>query len=227
MIETVNDLDADLMTFWRVLRDSPEDLERACALTPYSRAEYEHAHHGGPPDNDLERARRVWVQLTQGRAGLVRNTNGWRRFIDPNDGSSSGPGFLRRYLPRIPAAAERLAGVTLECRPALEVIADYGACPEVLIYADPPYLGNTRAGAREKAYRFPMLGAAGHAALAEALRACRAAVVLSGYDSPEYAVEFAGWHRHEIRAQSMNASVRARTEVLWSNRPLGVTGVLF
>ena len=30
-METVNDLDGDLMTFWRVLRDQPEELARACA----------------------------------------------------------------------------------------------------------------------------------------------------------------------------------------------------
>lgn len=38
-METVNDLDGDLMTFWRVLRDRPADLIRACALTPHSRGE--------------------------------------------------------------------------------------------------------------------------------------------------------------------------------------------
>jgi DNA adenine methylase len=41
--ETVNDLDGDLVTFWRVLRDRPDELERACALTPHSREEYEQA----------------------------------------------------------------------------------------------------------------------------------------------------------------------------------------
>ena len=33
-METVNDIDRDLMLFWRVLRDRPADLERACLLTP-------------------------------------------------------------------------------------------------------------------------------------------------------------------------------------------------
>lgn len=39
-METVNDLDGELMTFWRVLRDRPADLQRACALTPHARAEH-------------------------------------------------------------------------------------------------------------------------------------------------------------------------------------------
>jgi hypothetical protein len=40
-METVNDLDAAVMTFWRVLRDRPDELVRACQLTPHSRAEWE------------------------------------------------------------------------------------------------------------------------------------------------------------------------------------------
>lgn len=38
-LETVNDLDGDLVTFWRMLRDRPDELIRVCALTPHSRAE--------------------------------------------------------------------------------------------------------------------------------------------------------------------------------------------
>src|SRR5690625_3140270 len=59
--ETVNDLDADLMTFWRVLRDRPGDLERVCTLTPHSRDEFAQAWEDAPEDDELEQARRVWV----------------------------------------------------------------------------------------------------------------------------------------------------------------------
>src|SRR5436305_8185500 len=66
-METVNDLDGDIMTFWRVLRDRPEDLARVCSLTPHSRLEHATAQDedlAGVTD-ELERARRVWVLLTQ------------------------------------------------------------------------------------------------------------------------------------------------------------------
>jgi len=221
-METVNDIDQDLMTFWRVLRDRPADLERACALTPHARAEH-HAAYAPAPD-DVERARRVWVRLTQGRSGALRPT-GWRHYQDPAGPGPSMPGYLRAYVGRMHAAAERIAAVSLECRPALEVIEAYGRHRGVLIYADPPYLGSTRAGSR---YRHEMTADADHAALAAALRSCRAAVVLSGYDSPLYADLYAGWHRHEIRAHTGNgADSKTRTEVLWSNRPLGAALTLF
>jgi DNA adenine methylase len=66
-LETVNDLDRDLMTFWKVLRDRPAELVRLCALTPHSRAEHDAAYGDLSGLDDLERARRVWVRLTQGR----------------------------------------------------------------------------------------------------------------------------------------------------------------
>ena len=64
--ETVNDLDGDLVTFWRVLRDRPEELERVCALTPHSVEEFVAAADRADCD-ELEAARRVFVVLTQGR----------------------------------------------------------------------------------------------------------------------------------------------------------------
>ncbi|MFE2999891.1 DNA adenine methylase [Nocardia sp. NPDC059246] len=54
-METVNDIDGDLMTFWRVLRDRPADLARVCALTPHSRAEKEASHGDLSGLDELER----------------------------------------------------------------------------------------------------------------------------------------------------------------------------
>src|SRR5699024_1053608 len=64
--ETVNDLDKNLMTFWKVLREKPEELERLARLTPHSRKEFEISENLDSK-SDIEKARRVWVRLTQGR----------------------------------------------------------------------------------------------------------------------------------------------------------------
>src|SRR6266545_4659388 len=141
--ETVNDLDGELMTFWRVLRDRPTDLERVCALTPHSRAEQQAAYELTGGLDDLEVARRVWVQLTQGRSGTRRRT-GWRHYVRSTGGATSLPDYLLGYLDRIMPVAERLSAVSLECRPALELIERYRVEPDVLLYVDPPYLGTTR-----------------------------------------------------------------------------------
>jgi DNA adenine methylase len=225
-METVNDLDGDLMTFWRVLRDRPEDLALNMAMTPHSRAEYLAAYE--PATDDLERARRVWVLLSQGRGGTLRRT-GWRFHRGPAS-TYSFPEYLAAYVNRVPACAERLAGVTLECRDALEVVDEYGRHPSVLLYCDPPYVGSTRTAN----YRHEMTADGKHREVASALAECKAAVVVSGYHSPLYDELYDGWHRAELSTWTGNGiPVGAtkvdgeRTEVLWSNRPLGRQASLF
>lgn len=223
-METVSDLDGDIVTFWRVLRDQPDEFAQVCALTPHSRAEHQAAYDR--PDNlsDLERARRVWVLLTQGRGGQLLRT-GWRHYADPYGGSGM-PDYLRGYVSRLGPAAARLAEVSLESLPALDLITKYGAYPNVLIYADPPYLGSTRSSG---GYRCEMTGDSEHQDLLAALLDCKAAVVLSGYPSPLYDEALQGWDRVEFATGTGQASRgvwSTRTEVLWSNRKIA-TPTLF
>lgn len=220
--ECVNDLDGNLMTFWRVLRDQPEDLERVCTLTPHSRAEYANAWPIPQYLDDLERARRVWIKLSQGRGGQLRPT-GWR-YHEITRGRGSGmPVTLAGYVGRFAAAATRLKNVSLEQLDALDLIRRYGRDAETLIYADPPYLGETRT---RTGYAHEMNHRDEHEALAEALHACTAAVMLSGYASDLYGSLYSDWDRHEISAYTGqgvaggNVGGGQRTEVLWCNRPM-------
>lgn len=221
-IETVNDIDGNLMNFWQVLRNRRDDLERACALTPHSRAEHEAAFDLA--GDELERARKVWILLTQGRGGhLPPKRSGWRHYQDPRGSAASMPRYLGTYLGRMSGAVARLKNVSLECRPASEVIARYGRHDGVLIYADPPYLASVRTlnhgRGRGPDYAHELRSDDEHRELAESLRAARAAVVLSGYDSLLYAELYEGWHRLELPGLAGNGTDAARTEVLWSNRP--------
>lgn len=214
-METVNDLDDEIVIFWRVLRDRPDDLARACWATPHSRTEHAAAVVRDGLD-EMEVARRVWVRLTQGRAGKLTAT-GWRYHIDPNGSSVGMPGYLAGYCDRLLPAAARLRHVSIECMPALDLIDKYGQHEGVLIYADPPYLGSTRSSSTN-GYRHEMKRAEDHAALLDALTACRAKVCLSGYRSPLYDNALAGWERVEIGAWTGQGSRwGARTEVLWMN----------
>lgn len=211
-METVNDLDHAIMTFWRVLRDQPSELERVCALTPHARAE--HAAAAGLEVDDLERARRVWIRLTQGRGNQLRST-GWRYYVDPAGSNTSMPGYLRGYVGRLAPVAERLRDVSLECLPALEIIAKYGRHPDVLLYVDPPYLAETR---NSYGYRHEMGSGIEHAELLESLGQARATVILSGYRSPLYAEALSEWESVDLRASTTQGGEAKRTETVWCNR---------
>ena len=212
-METVNDIDGDLVAFWRVLRDRPDDLERACALTPHSRAEYL-ASRDRPADiDDVERARRVWVHLSQSR-GARMTRSGWR-FVH---GSNRFPlaAYLDGSLARIAPAAERLKHVSLECRDALDVIDAYGKL-DACLYVDPPYLSEVRDGAQ---YAHEYSTWEQHDELLDALQRTPAAVVLSGYAHALYDRRLASWERRTFATLNMRGS--ARTEVVWV-KPAGST----
>lgn len=205
-METVNDINGDLVTFWRVLRDRPDELERACALTPHSRAEYL-ASRDRPDDLDeLERARRVWVQITQS-LGSRMTKSGWR-FVH---GGNRMPlaAYLDGYVARFADVAERIKGVSLECRDALEVIAAYGL-PDAVLYVDPPYIYQTRYGTQ---YPVEFGRIEQHERLLDLLQRTPAAVVLSGYSHELYERRLVDWERHEFA--SINMRGNSRTEVVW------------
>lgn len=204
-LETVNDLDGDIVHFWRILRERPGELARACAKERPRELD------------DLERARRVWVCLSQGRSGTLRPT-GWR-FDSADFAHTAMPRRLDGYVRRIEAVAERLRSVSLECRNALDVVAAYGKGRRTLMYVDPPYLGDVR----NRNYRTEMLSPDEHRELAVSLHSCAATVVLSGYASSLYDNElYTNWYRAELSTATSQGGVhRERTEVLWSNRPLG------
>lgn len=213
-METINDIDGRLTNFWRVLRDQGHALANACELTPHSRTEYENANHISA--DPVEDARRVWVLLTQSRTGTMSNT-GWRHYLDGNASSTSMPRYLNGYRQRLPEAARRIRDVSIEDRPALDIIATYGNRESTLIYCDPPYLGSTRT----RNYAHEMTTELDHRRLAEELNACNADVVLSGYDSPLYRDLYRDWHRVDIAATTTQGKgTNRRIETLWSNVPL-------
>ena len=212
-MEVVNDLSQDLVTFWRVLRDRTEELIHVCELTPHSRFEMETAKDRNISD-ELERASRVWVSLTQGRTGTLRKT-GWRFYLDPHGTSASFANYMEAYKERLAPAAERIMNVTLECRPAIDVIRAYGAHEYNLLYVDPPYLYRTRNGG---GYEYEAGDVEHHIALLTELQSTRAAVVLSGYDDELYNVMLEGWCKTILRSRSQMG--RMTSEILWSNREL-------
>lgn len=220
-METVNDLDGVLQTFWRVLRDRPADLERVCVLTPHSRSERELAYNFPPELDELEVARRVYVALTQGRTGSITRT-GWRHNVRPT--STPMPVVLQRYSQRLAPAAARLQGVSLESRPAVDIVRSYGKERTSLLYVDPPYV--TDPGVRRGGeYRVEMTNRDEHAELLEACMNADAAVVVSGYASELYDDTLRGWYRYEIPASTQQGIGHGRrTEVVWSNRVLSGLG---
>jgi hypothetical protein len=111
--EIINDANGDVVTFFRVLRDQPEGLERECRLSPYARAEFARADLDDQSIDDMERARRFWVRVNQSFAKAGAKNTGWSTSI--KRGSNNARSAANR-LDRLHAIAERLMHVTIESR---------------------------------------------------------------------------------------------------------------
>jgi len=218
-VETYNDIDGEVVNFFRVLRDQPDDLIRAIALTPFSREEYHQAIYDDTQDiSAVERARRFYVRARQTRTGLAQTASlgRWANCRNTSRGGMSG--VVSRWLGGVEALdsiAQRLLRVQIENRPAVDVIRLYDS-PQTLFYCDPPYLHATRGDS--KAYRFEM-DESQHKELAQVLNDCQGMVAVSGYEHPLMDDLFPRekWVKTKGADKTIHSTKDKRTEFLWTN----------
>lgn len=156
-VETYNDIDGELVNFFRVLREQKDKLVEAIGLTPFSREEFFKAiYRNGDDLTGLERARRFFVRARQARTGLAQTASLGRWANCKNTSRAGMSGVVSRWLGSVedlPGIAVRLLRAQIENRPATDVIKLYDSA-ETLFYCDPPYVHETRGD--DKAYRFEM-----------------------------------------------------------------------
>lgn len=224
LVETYNDIDGELVNFFRVLRDQQEDLIRAVGLTPFSREELRIAVEEPTAGiSELERARRFFVRARQVRTGLAQTASAGRWAHCKLTSRAGMAGAVSRWLGSVEGLSEivqRLLRVQIENAPALEVIQRYDS-PETLFYCDPPYPHDSRSDTN--AYGFEMTDR-DHHSLAEALHGVQGKVAISGYHSMLMDRLYADWRCIESppkKAHSTNTrpdnTKQDRTEVLWTN----------
>ena len=203
--EVVNDLDERIVTWWRMVRDQPEEFARRLKWTPFSRREYAAQRERLDDPDPMTRAVAVHVVISQ---GIMHSTRGgsWR---PPSVRNTPPP----RY-PDIERLHARIADVHLECRDAVDLLERWSKEPDAVIYLDPPY---------ESAYTDEYAALVDTSAAVEVLRRCRGAVAVSGYGSEWDALD---WRRVEYPVftpvghgpdRGGIGSGSKRVEVLWCN----------
>lgn len=209
--EVYNDLDGELVNLFRVLRDplTGAALSDALTLTPFARDEFALAYE--PSADPVEQARRTIARSFMGFGSNAHaRLTGFR--ANSNRSGTTPAHDWRNYPEQVAAMIDRLRGVVIENRPAVEVVAQHDT-PATLHYVDPPYpLGTRDAGGD---YRHEMSDD-DHADLADTLHGLAGMVVLSGYACDLYDADlYPDWRRVQRKAHADGA--RARVEVLWLN----------
>lgn len=220
-VEVYNDLDGDIVNFFKVLREQPDELERQLRLTPFSRLEYVQSCTRREDVTDIERARQFYVRHNQSFANIPRATPGrWGYCITHSRRGMSGiVSSWHSNLDMLDIVAQRLLQVQIECAPAIEVIQRYDT-PETLFYVDPPYPHEIREQSSLAAYWHEMTDEQ-HRKLATVLKACKGRVAISGYECELYTELFGDWHKHVFKSSHIFAGnakdKRVTQEVVWTN----------
>lgn len=216
-VETYNDLDGEVVNFFRVLREQKTELIEAIGLTPFSREEFLLACAPNEKGtNELERARRFFVRARQVRTGLAQTASQGRWANCKNTSRAGMSGVVSRWLgsvEQLPEIALRLLRVQIENRSWQDVISLYDES-ESLFYCDPPYPHESRGDS--KAYGFEMTDK-DHEEFADVLRCVKGRVVVSGYRCKLYDRLFRSWNRVEAPAKKCHSVKKMRQEVIWRN----------
>lgn len=212
-VETLNDPDSNIVNFFRILRERPEELRRAIELTPYSREEYETATQSFEDPDPLEMARKYFVRVMQG-VGAKSNAKGsWRIEPRPYPGGAAKKWYSCTDI--ITEAAARLRGmdnlVQIEHRDALDLIKRFDS-RDVLMYLDPPYVRSSRKSGT--LYRHEM-NSREQEQLLEAITKSSAHIIISGYETDLYNEALQGWHSDRIQCHT--TSGENATEIIWMN----------
>jgi DNA adenine methylase len=217
IIEVLNDLNGEIVNFYRQMRDNGEELCRLVELTPYAKEEHALAvdvYRGRKNVGDMERARLFFLNANASFAAELCAGFGRSRKKREAQG-------YRVKQERLPTLLARLSGVTIDHMPAVDCIMQYDT-EHTFFYVDPPYVdayqGHYAGFTREHL-----------AELVDVLKGIKGKFILSGYHADLYPAE---WHTMSIdtlcyATKSRECQKREpRTELLTSNFVVSGQGAL-
>ena len=205
-IETINDIDGNIVNLFRVIRENPKELIKLIEATPFAREEFADCYEQSA--DPVEQARRTLVRYHQSFGTSNSSKHSWR-----NVQTYGGPrtATMWNYLPdTILECCERLKNAQIECINAIKLCERYNS-PDTLIYCDPPYLQSLR---KKNMYHHEMTEQQ-HIELLEVLLASKSKVIISGYESELYDSMLGGWHKEKKPTTAQMGL--PRTEKIWFN----------
>lgn len=194
-VEIINDIDRDLMTFFTVVKDRPEELVASFEWELVSRSKFERLRDTDPSTlDDVQRAHRFYYLIMAGWGGEL-NYPRFQTSITDGGGGNRLVGALRSLRDRLKPVHQRLSSVLIECLDWRECLERYDR-KGVVMYVDPPYPEN---GCN---YAHNMREWSGHQELASRLMRTNCKWIYSSYDRPEIRAMFEGCHVVEVKSAS-------------------------
>jgi DNA adenine methylase len=180
-VEIFNEIDGDVVNFFRVVKNHPKALIESFEWELASREEFERLRDMPSRSlTDIQRAHRFYYLIMAAWGGELGSPRFQTSVSDGGHGNRL-IGALKSLSDRIMPVYERLRTVIIEQLPWEECIKRYDRPYEdkgVVMYLDPPYPGNNIN------YQYNMRSIEEHQELANTLRSLQARFILTIYDLP-------------------------------------------
>jgi len=205
-LETYNDIDGNVVNFFRVLRENTDELIRQIKLTPWARAEFELSLE--LTEDKIEAARRFFVCMGLGVKNSLRTTKGQFRLKVNEEASGVIPVLYHSEIEKI---ANRFNQVQIE-----QMNYDYmiKKCDneDTLFYFDPPYVVSKRT--HDKVYMIEFTNE-DHIKAAILLKQIKGYAIVSGYACNLYTELYENYDWQRKDRESNTNSGGKRIESIW------------
>jgi DNA adenine methylase len=220
-IEVINDINGDIVNFFRQLQNHTLKFKRLVYFTPYARAELELAKKQESDLSDIERARRFFVTAMMSINGVFGKDSGGFSFTNSysRNGMEARVSRWQGMPDHVEWVAKRLRTVRVEQMDAIELFKKFRNRPATLVYLDPPYLGK-----RARGYDYDENTIDFHKRLLTTVVSAKCMAFISGYENKLYdevLTSQCGWSREVIKTTTKGNNGKSfdRSEVVWFNKP--------
>jgi DNA adenine methylase len=213
-IETYNDLNNDIVNFFKVLRENTEELISSLQLTPYSKFEYDLAVNL-ETDSAIEKARKFYIRTQQSiyAAGAQEKSKGWACSINQSRNfKSEKVNKWIRSIESLDSVVARFQNVQIENRDFRFIMKSYDSI-DTLFYLDPPYDKTFRSSTT---YKFDFENQDFYD-LHTWCKKVVGKVAVSGYDTPFMRSLFADFNFHPGPLRKNTRTKRQAFECIWTN----------
>lgn len=194
-VEVINDIDKELITFFRVVKEKPDALIASFEWELVSRAEFERLAQMDTSDlTDVQRAHRFYYLIMAGWGGELNYPRFQTSITDGGHGNRL-IGALETLRARLLPVYDRLRTVIIENLHWRDCVKRYDR-PGTVMYIDPPYPGN---GVN---YAHNMREWEAHHELADWLSKAQCKWILSSYDNPEIRELFGRYYMISVQTAS-------------------------
>ena len=214
-LKTINDINHEVINFFRVCRNNPEELLHAIYTTPFSREELLECKTDS--SDPIDAARKFYVLACQGygAAGSQFKWAGWGHQIRPNKKESHFRVHTwKNKVGQLSDAIDALKEIQIESLSVFDLLEKYNS-DQVFIYIDPPYVRSSRN--KTTLYKHEFLDE-DHVRLVESVIHSGAYIMISGYSNPLYdPLVDAGWFTAIDKSKATTTSKISRAEMVWCN----------